>query len=243
MKNKIIWIVIFFLGGCSSNSVFVNADYINNDLSTRQLTILPIVADSVFMSNIREFDVDSLSGLRIIRDSLYSLLLNKQQNYVYNILLDKTKISSSLFDNEDSSLYFTFQKVLGAQGYEKLISFKIPKKEKLISLDIPTDIVLIIEKIHFERDFDKEFGNEDVYIPGTVGVGGIFSRPGGDLGRDANSTVKYIIWDYKLEVELKCGIENLWLDFSFPMKYSTWEKSTKILITRMIHKSPLSKYW
>jgi hypothetical protein len=242
MRNLIIIILLFVLTGCGTTTVFVNENYSWNNSNDRTFAILPIPLDSVIIGNkddvVDDFEVDSNSAVLCIRDNMMRSLTQNQTSFIANIGINNKPIPNNLFDNARNRFgYYRYDQKIEDSEKSYMIKYRIPQLENLDSLDINPDIVLIINSVYFDRNLTFNVGLFFSILSGLSGSPTISVSHSEFLGCSFN----FIIWDYKSNEMIKCGIVNLKEDISMAMTRNTWITIFNKILENVVADTPLAR--
>lgn len=239
------------LSGCTTTTVIKNDNYLGKSFPDRELVIFPLLFDSLTIFNwddvVDDFEIDSANSKPFIYDTLSQSLFHHSKSYTSNInIIDCSGLIKWDEVIEDATNYFWLTKKINGE-YES--SFIIPKKELFHSININNSFVLIINNVIIDRNIDRHkvswWGSPPITTENQPrDPSGISQSPGtgtfltGGSSENLGAIVKFIIWDYKENDYVKCGMIKTKVEFPFGMTTKTWQSLFENIVKDIFIKTP-----
>lgn len=209
-----------FLIGCGSTTVITNPKYENKDLSAKNIFVMPFSEDIINVLNkddvADDFENDKREPEVVLRDKMYKSIINNLENYLTGIKLYKRHADTLKYlSQKDSTNYFLLEKRIDK---DSLCKCSVPKKEVLVKYDIKPDFVLVLNKISFSRNVERDMTGYSI--------------------ESLNAIVNFIIYDYGNREILTYGNFNISKYFIYTLTKSTWENVFYNIAKEIFYRKP-----
>ncbi|MGE5353516.1 MAG: hypothetical protein ACM3Q2_12180 [Syntrophothermus sp.] len=212
--------------GCGGSSKFVlNQNYENTDFTGKVLLIAPISKDAIKVVNKEDvkdnFPKDKREPEEIIQDMVYKNIMDYAGMNLTGVKIYNSALDSSIFLSQyDKSKYLRLYEPLN--NNEVLPFFYIPKKEVLYSHKIRPDLILVMNRLKFERK--------------QRSILSILKRA--KDSETLNAEFEYILYNYNKNEVVAIGEATADSPFSLNITWSTWDEITRKIAPEFFKKMP-----
>ncbi|MGE5797316.1 MAG: hypothetical protein ACM339_02990 [Ignavibacteria bacterium] len=251
LSTLIISASFFIVTGCGGSSIIVNEKYKDQDYSNRSILIMPFPEEVVTVHNkddvYDDFEEDRREPEAVIKDFLFKSINENAGISLKGIKIYEKEVDSNLpIFRKDTLKYFSISKRIGEDSI--LYKFYVPIREVLNSSSEKPEIVLVINKLTFGRNYQQ---NAPMYVPGNTVTtpGGSFTTPGHFTGGGSSeflgASVEFIIYDYNEGDVITAGKADVQVNFMFAMTRSTWSACFEDIADGIFKDSPFkwTKYY